>query len=202
MVFQEAFGVNAHIRDVTDRFARQGYAAIAPEVYHRTAAAGAEIPYSDFLSARPHMQALTPEGMQADIRATHGFLASQTKDSIAAVGYCLGGGLAYLASTTVPLKAAISYYGGRIAEYIDRASQVSSPILFFWGGRDSHISPEIRQTIERGMQASKYPSIQTTFSDAEHAFFCDARASYNPKAAKISWEWTLTFLDQNLGNPQ
>src|ERR1700683_1079339 len=71
MVFQEAFGVNAHIRDVTERVAREGYVAVAPELYHRTAP-GFEAGYTDFPSVMPHMQAMTEEGASKDIQATYG----------------------------------------------------------------------------------------------------------------------------------
>src|SRR5580700_856967 len=73
IVFQEAFGVNAHIRDVADRFAREGYLCISPELFHRTAP-GLETGYTDFSLVAPHMQALTDPGLEADIRATHGWL--------------------------------------------------------------------------------------------------------------------------------
>src|ERR1700689_4820408 len=73
IVFQEAFGVNPHIRDVADRFAREGYLAIAPELFHRTAP-GLEAGYTNFTEVVPHMQALTNEGLEGDIRAAHGWL--------------------------------------------------------------------------------------------------------------------------------
>ncbi len=198
IVFQEAFGVNAHIRDVAERFARQGYAAIAPEMFHRTGP-GFEGSYGAFGEAKPHIDQLTPQGIDADIRAAHSFLTSIAPSRIAAVGYCLGGTVAFLASATVLLKAAVSYYGGRIAPSIARAAQLSSPMLFIWGGRDEHIGPEVRQTVEQGMQASLHPSIQVTFSDADHGFFCDRRSSYNPRAAQLAWNVTLSFLDHHLG---
>ncbi len=198
MVFQEVFGITAHIRDVTDRFARQGYAALAPEMYHRTAP-GFEGSDDDFPASRAHAQAMTPEGIAVDVRAAHNFLAEHIGDKVAAVGYCLGGSFAYLACATVPLKAAVSYYGGRIADHLDRVSQLTAPMLLLWGGRDKHITSEVRHKVEGALQASKYPSIQVTFSDADHAFFNDTRPSYNAKAAKLSWDLTLSFFDQNLG---
>src|SRR5215467_13794103 len=73
MVFQEAFGVNAHIRDVTERFAGQGYLAIAPDLFHRTAP-GFESGYEDFSVVMPHLGALTDAGLEADIRAAYGWL--------------------------------------------------------------------------------------------------------------------------------
>src|ERR1700689_3066316 len=73
LVFQEAFGVNAHIRDVTERFAREGYLAIAPELFHRDGP-GIDIPYGDIASAMPHMAAMTIPGMEADERAAYDWL--------------------------------------------------------------------------------------------------------------------------------
>jgi carboxymethylenebutenolidase len=96
LVFQEAFGVNAHIRDVADRFAREGYLAIAPELFHRTAP-GLEAGYTDFPAVMPHMQALTNEGLEADIRAAHDWLRKAVPElKICATGYCMGGRTAWL----------------------------------------------------------------------------------------------------------
>src|ERR1700685_1180552 len=117
LVFQEAFGVNAHIRDVTERLAREGYVSIAPELYHRTAP-GFEGKYDDFPSVVPHMKAMTVEGTTQDIRAAYDFLVGDTqvrKEAIASIGFCMGGRASFLAHATVPLQAAISFYGGGIA---------------------------------------------------------------------------------------
>ena len=80
LVFQEAFGVNAHIRDITERFAREGYVAIAPELFHRTAP-GFEGRYDDFPSAMQHLQALTEAGQAADLRAAYDWLCGQAQVS-------------------------------------------------------------------------------------------------------------------------
>src|SRR5580698_492027 len=73
LVMQEAFGVNAHIRDVTERFAREGYLAVAPELYHRTGE-GADIKYGDFQSAMPHIKALKDSTLEADFKAAYDWL--------------------------------------------------------------------------------------------------------------------------------
>src|SRR5579871_3618764 len=98
IVFQEAFGVNAHIRDLTERFAGQGYLAIAPELFHRTAP-GFEGSYTDFASVVPHMKALTDEGLTADTRASFEWLQREAKGlATGAIGYCMGGRTACLAA--------------------------------------------------------------------------------------------------------
>ena len=115
-MFQEAFGVNAHMRDVTERFAREGYLSISPELFHRTAP-GLEAGYNNFAEVMPHMQALTDAGLEADVRAAYEWLEeSDAKDlMIGSTGYCLGGRTSIQAALTVPLNCAVSYYGGGIA---------------------------------------------------------------------------------------
>ncbi len=108
LVFQEAFGVNAHIRNVTERFAAEGFLAISPELFHRTAP-GFECGYSEFALATPHLQAITEQGLDADVRAAFGWLEREgVGGNSAAVGYCLGGRAAFVANSAVPLKAAAS----------------------------------------------------------------------------------------------
>jgi carboxymethylenebutenolidase len=197
MVFQEAFGVNSHIRSVADRFAEAGYVVIAPELYHRSAPEF-EGKYEDITAAMAQARQVTPEGLAHDVRASYEFLQQSAGDKIACVGYCMGGRVSFVANVTVPVKAAASYYGGGLADLIGRASDCSAPMLFFWGEQDQHIPSEQRQKVAEGMLESKHQSVQVTFSDAGHAFFNDQRPSYNPAAAKLAWELTLSFFEQNL----
>ncbi len=93
LVFQEAFGVDHHIRKVADKFADAGYIAIAPELFHRTTSPGTTIPYTDFESVRPHISPLTTEGLTNDIKACHGWLLQHPgvrHNKIGAVGFALG----------------------------------------------------------------------------------------------------------------
>jgi carboxymethylenebutenolidase len=202
LVFQEAFGVNGHIRDVTDQFGRQGYLAIAPELYHRTAP-GFESGYVDTGAAFGHLRALTDPGLEADIRAAHAWLQTNGQTKIAAVGYCMGGRTACLAALTVPLACAVSYYGGGIAPnknnrgLLDRLKDVNAPMLFFWGGLDDHIPPEAVQAVTGALRAAAKPHTNVEFSFAGHAFFNDQRESYNSAAAAQSWPLTLVFLESH-----
>jgi len=205
LVFQEAFGVNAHIRDVTERFAREGYLSISPELFHRTAP-GLEAGYNNFAEVMPHMQALTDAGLEADIQAAYEWLEeSDAKDlMIGSTGYCLGGRTSIQAALTVPLNCAVSYYGGGIAPggrfpaLIDRLKNLNTPTLYFWGGLDAHIGPDAVQAVTTTLNESKKDYVNVVFSKADHGFFCDARASYNPVAAKQAWSLTLEFLNLHL----
>jgi carboxymethylenebutenolidase len=200
LVFQEAFGVNPHIRNVTERFATQGFVAIAPELFHRTAPAKFEGSYDNFASSMPHMQGLKEVTLTQDIRATYEWLKGHTKtgENIASVGYCMGGRTSFLANTVVPLKAAISYYGGNIPQFLGNAAKSSGPLLLIWGDLDKHIPAEQRQQVGDALRHTKKVFSDVTFSDADHGFFCDERASYQPKAARISWDLTKSFLDTYL----
>ena len=197
LVFQEAFGVNAHIRDVTERFAKQGYVAIAPELFHRTAP-GFDGSYNDFPGVMPHLQALTPDGLIADARAAFDWLQKNPRvlpNSTACVGYCMGGRASFLANTALPLKAAISYYGGGIAPaLLPRTPQIHAPMLFFWGALDAHIPQDQIRSVMDAMKAANKIYVNVEFSDANHGFFRDVHASYKETAAKQSWDLSLRFL--------
>ena len=201
LLFQEAFGVNAHIRDLAGRFAAERFLVIAPELFHRTAP-GFECAYTDFPLATPHLQAITEKGLDADVRAAFGWLEREgVGGNAAAVGYCLGGRVAFVANSAVPLKAAASYYGGRIPPLLGRTPQLSGPMLFCWGGQDHHIPEADRQAVVSSLRDANKVFVNVLFSDADHGFFCDARASYHPAAAAQAWNVTTTFLDRYCPKP-
>jgi carboxymethylenebutenolidase len=198
IVFQEIFGVNAHIRDVAERFAKQGYVAIAPELFHRTAP-GFDVGYTDLQICMPHMQALTPEGVIADARAAFDWLQKSPRalpGAVTSLGFCMGGRCSFLANSAVPLKAAVSFYGTAIAPaHLGRSAQQHGPMLFFWGGLDSRIPRDQTRSVIDAMAEAKKTFVNVEFSDADHGFFCDARASYKESAAKQAWSLTLKFLE-------
>ena len=198
MVFQEAFGVNAHIRDVTERFAEQGYVAVAPELFHRTAPAGFEVSYKDFAAVRPHMQAVTLEAAEADVRAAYDWLHSNSQvrhDDISCVGFCMGGRVSFVADSVLPLHAAVSFYGGGIApDLLSRAASLHGPILLIWGGLDKHITPKVRRSVVDAVAAQHKPYVNAEFSQADHGFFCDQRSAYEPRSARQAWALTVEFL--------
>ena len=197
ILLQEAFGVNHHIRSVADRLAQAGYVVVAPELFHRTAAPGLEIPYNDFPSAMPHFQGITNEGLTADVQAAHAWLTGQpdvAADKIGSIGFCLGGRVSFLANAVLPLTAGVSYYGGGLPQLKDRAADLHAPHLFFWGGLDQHISKDDITEIIAAVDAAKKPYVNTVISYADHGFNCDERPSYNAAAAAEAWALTLAFF--------
>ncbi|MGB6625674.1 MAG: dienelactone hydrolase family protein [Candidatus Acidiferrales bacterium] len=209
LVFQEAFGVNAHIRDVTRRIAKQGFVAIAPELFHRTALPGFEGSYSDFQSVMPHVMGLKDAQLEADIRAAHEALTRHSRvdpERTACIGFCMGGRVSFLADLILPVRAAISFYGGGIAKnergpgLLERAGEIRAPILLFWGGLDKHIGPEQRQAVGDALRNARKTFASMEFADADHGFCCDARPSYNEMAAEHAWVLSMAFLETNLKN--
>lgn len=201
LVFQEAFGVNEHIRDVTKRLATAGFIAAAPELYHRTAP-GFEGSYENVSPSLALSRSLTVSGLEDDIKATHDLLVKdQSCDGrIASIGFCMGGRVSFIANSTVPLRAAVSFYGGGIAPaLLDRAPHQRAPILLLWGGLDKHIDEEQRRSVRSALDDAGKPFVDTLFSTADHGFFCDRRASYNPAAAREAWALAIAFLGVNLG---
>jgi carboxymethylenebutenolidase len=196
IVLQEAFGVNSHIRNVADRFAREGYVSIAPELFHRTAP-GFEGDYTNFPAVMPHARAVTPAGAEADLRASFAWLQAQkdvSKDKIFSVGFCMGGRVSFLANAALPLSASVSFYSGGMHDLLDRVPRLHAPILLFWGGLDKHITVEHRRAVTDALTANGKTYVNVEFSDADHGFFCDERVAYNPQAARQAWALMLEFL--------
>ena len=198
LLFQEAFGVNHHIRSVSDRFAAEGYVAIAPELYHRTAPPGFEGSYSDFPAVMPHARAVTTETAEADIQSAYDGLRANDKvkaSEISSVGFCMGGRVSFIANSSVRLRAAVSFYGGGIAPgLLDRAAKLQAPSLLIWGGLDKHITPEHRRAVAEALSAEKKIYVNAEFSRADHGFFCDERSAYELHSARQAWALTLEFL--------
>jgi carboxymethylenebutenolidase len=116
----------------------------------------------------------------------------------------MGGMVAFLAALTLPVACAISFYGGGIAPsaqrpgLLDRAADLRAPMLLIWGGRDKHLTPDVVRSVTDALRAANQNFVNVEFSDADHAFFCDARPSYNAVAAAEAWPLTLAFLKTHI----
>lgn len=201
LILQEAFGVNRHIRNVAERFASLGYVAYAPDLYHRTSQ-GFEGDYENSQPSMQQMKLMTDDGLIQDLQATYALITRDPRvdaSRIASSGYCMGGRASFMANAVLPLKAAIAYYGGRIApDLLPRAMEQHGPILLFWGGKDQHVGQEQPRAVADALRAAGKVYADVTFSEAEHGFFCDVRKSWNPDAAKESWALATAFLTDHL----
>jgi carboxymethylenebutenolidase len=192
VVIQEIFGVNHHIRSVTDRFAGLGYVAIAPALFDRIEP-GFECGYSpeEVQGAMKFVANPPIPGWLQDIAAAREAIADVGK--IAVTGFCLGGTLSYGAAANLPgFAVAVGYYGGMIAQMADQAPKI--PTMLHFGELDAHIPMSDVATIKE-----KQPGVEIyTYANADHGFQCDERGSFQPEAAQIAWGRTLRFIDSHI----
>ncbi|MDB4965042.1 MAG: hypothetical protein JWN44_731 [Myxococcales bacterium] len=212
LVFEEIFGVNAHIRDVTKRLAGEGYVAIAPDYHHRAWEPGTQRGYTDADMKRGMelIPKLTLEGLTADINATIGYVKTRPEadaTKLGAIGFCIGGHIAYLAAATQPITATASFYGGGIATFgpgggpktVERSKDIKGRILCLFGKNDPMITQDQVATIKAALEAGKVRHEVVVYDDATHGFFCDQRGSYNAKSAADAWERVKKLFKEELG---
>jgi len=192
VVIQEIFGVNAHIRAVTNRFAVDDYLAIAPAVFDHVRP-GFDVGYD----AESRVQGIEIVGKidreqtMRDVAAAIDVAKEGGKVGI--VGYCFGGSIAWAAACTLPdLSAAVGYYGGQILAMKDMRPRV--PTMLHFGDKDQHIPiAGVREF------ATLHPNVQVCTYPAEHGFNCDQRDSYDAPSAALAWTRTLEFFRKHLG---
>jgi carboxymethylenebutenolidase len=194
VVIQEAFGVNSHIRSVTDGFAKDGFLAVAPALFDRIER-GVELSYTgeDLQKGVGLIRQGNPADRVKDVAAAIDYARRETGKKVGVIGYCLGGSMAWLAATRLDPAAAVGYYGGQITQYA--AEKPKAPIMLHFGLDDTHIpKAEIDAKV-----AAVYPDIPIFwYEGAGHGFNCNDRASYNPEAAKLARERSLEFLKKHL----
>ncbi len=207
IVYMEIFGVNAHIRDVTERVAREGYVAIAPDYFHRTGP-GVELGYDEegMAAGMKLLGALQADEMIADANATLAYLRARPDvrgDRIGALGFCIGGHMTYLTACTTDVQVAAPFYGGGIAapqgpggapSTVSRTAGIKGAILCLFGGQDALIPPDQVDAIRKAIEEAGVRGEVVVFDDADHGFHCDQRASYNEAAAKDAWQRVTTLF--------
>lgn len=191
VVLQEIFGLNAHIRSVADRFAAEGYLAVAPALFDRVRP-GIELDYrpQDVTEGAAIRARTTMDAALADVHAA--VCEASSAGPVGVVGYCWGGTLAYAAAARLEgVAASVCYYGGGIAGLL--AEPPHAPTIMHFGARDAHIP---LTDVDKIRQA--YPHLSVFVYDADHGFNCDARASYDAAAADLARQRTLAFLADKL----
>ena len=189
VVIQEIFGVNAHIRAVTDGFAADGYTAIAPCMFDRIRR-GIELGYSaaEADEGRGYMQELKPEQTLRDLAAAIAVVKHAGR--VATVGYCWGGAQSYRAACLLPIDCAVVYYG----KAQDAGGPPHCPVLYHFGSEDKNIP---LADVAR-MRALHPNGIFHIYEGAGHGFNCELRHSYDAAAAALARRRTLQFLEQHL----
>ena len=212
IVVQEIFGVNAHIRDVAERFAREGYVAIAPAIYQRLAP-GFETGYTpeSIKIGREYKTQTKADELLSDLQATIDHLKQHPKvkgDAIGSIGFCFGGHVVYLGATLPEIKATASFYGAGIATWcpgsndneptVARTAEIKGTIYLFFGNEDASIPATEVEQIEVTLKQHDIPHRLFRYDGADHGFFCDQRGSYSPEAAAAAWVQVKQLFQQTL----
>jgi carboxymethylenebutenolidase len=200
VLIQEIFGVNQHIREVADQYAADGYVVLAPDVFWRTEPR-VELGYegADRDRGIAIMQQTDFSKTLKDLGATAQALRAlpELDGNIAAIGYCLGGRLAYNAAASGFVDAAVAYYGGGIQNQLERAAEIKVPIQFHYAEEDASIPlTAVGQVKERfaGRDNAEFH----VYTGAHHGFNCPHRATYQQRASALAHGRTLVFLANHL----
>jgi len=211
VVLQEIFGVNDHIRDLTRRFAQEGYIAIAPALYQRQAP-DFETGYTaeDIKIGKIYKEQTKAEELLGDIQVAIDYLISNTPvkaNGIGCIGFCFGGHVAYLASTLSDIHATASFYGAGITTWtpgggeptINRTKDIRGATIYcFFGQEDASIPLTEVKKIRAALNKNQVLHRIFVYEGADHGFFCDQRASYNEEAATDAWQQVMRLFREEL----
>jgi carboxymethylenebutenolidase len=195
VVLQEWWGLVPHVKDVCDRFAAEGFVALAPDLYHGKSATSPD-------EAGKMMMALDIDRAEKDLRGAINFLLdhpSVAGDSVGTVGFCMGGALSlYAASKNEQVGACVVFYGVHPNVKPD-LENLRAPVLGLFAERDKSVPPASVRELERRLNELGKPNEMHVYPDADHAFFNDTRPEvYKADAARDAWQRTINFFRANL----
>jgi carboxymethylenebutenolidase len=198
VVVQEIFGVNSHIRQVTDGYAAEGYVAVAPAAFHRVKP-GVELGYTDAdmgegFGYKTAVEALPAPGVMQDIQAAIDHAAQVSGGKVGIVGYCWGGLLTWRSACTLKgLSAAAPYYGGGVTTEAETARQPLVPVMAHFAEEDTWIPMDTVASFQRA-----HPEVTVHTYAAHHGFNCDQRGSWHAPSAQLARQRTLAFFKAHL----
>jgi carboxymethylenebutenolidase len=204
LLWQEIFGVNAHIQTVARQYALAGFVVLAPDVFWRQQRRVA-LGYAGDAFARGRALAgtLQAETLRDDVLTALGALRALPATAgcrTGSIGYCLGGRLAYLTAVWDDVDAAVAYYGGGIQDQLQRLADVRCALQFHYAGHDEHIPPAAVERVREAI-ADRVASGQAelhVYADAHHGFNCWERGSYHAPSAALALGRSLRFLAERL----
>lgn len=200
VVIQEIFGVSKFVRAVTDNFAARGYVALAPDLFWRIEPGIQLDPLVE--AERNRAFSLFPKfnvdlGVK-DIEAAIHYLRGPEKcTKVGAVGYCLGGLLAYLTATRTDVDASVGYYGVSIENRLGEASNIKKPLMLHIAGKDGFVPPEAQKKISDGLKNNPLVTI-CTYPEMDHGFARSGGDHYDQANAELANGRTATFFRQHL----
>jgi len=214
VVVQAIWGIDAQLRDTVRRYAKEGYIAIAPDIYTGLGAPSADGAV-DFTPYRAIAAQLSDDVVDADLVAAANFIrqgAGGAPQKIGVTGFCMGGGITLRATvdSASTFSAASVFYGkvrystsensnGAITPIsLDYAPNIGVPLAGSWGARDTSILPDDVKALDAKLVELKKPHDFFIYEGAGHAFFDDTRESYVPAAAADAWVRTLAWFKGHL----
>src|ERR1041385_6062783 len=194
VVLQEIFGVNSFMRSVADWYAAHGFVALCPDLFWRMER-GVELTEADRAKAFAFYQQLDEAKAVEDSAAALEFLRKHPACSgrAGAVGFCLGGNLAYLLSVRFKPDCAVGYYGVSIEKTLEEARNLSSPLMLHIAGRDQHCPAEAQAAIHQTLDSNPLVTIHT-YPDRDHAFGRPSGEHYHQADAELADLRSLEFL--------
>jgi carboxymethylenebutenolidase len=200
VIVQEIFGVNAHIRAVAEQYALNGFVVLAHDLFWRQERR-VELGYDAAGLKRGFELAagLQQDEVLADLSLVSAALRGRAEvggRKCGALGFCLGGRLAYQAAAMGVIDAAVCYYGGGIHEHLDKAGAIRCPLLFHYAERDDHIPLTAVEAVRAAM-VGKDAEIHL-YAGARHGFNCWERGSYHPPSAALAQGRSVGFLARHL----
>jgi carboxymethylenebutenolidase len=197
IVVQEWWGLNDHIKDIAQRLAREGFVALAPDLYSRL---GYKVA-TDANEAARLMESLSSQAALRDLNAATKFLQQQPgvdPQRIGVVGFCMGGTFALMMATNnSTIKASVPFYGK--VPPIETLNYLLCPVLYHYGAKDGWVTKQEVDRLKEGLAKYGKPGEVHTYPDAGYAFFNDTRPdAYSAQDAKRAWERTLQFFRQHL----
>jgi carboxymethylenebutenolidase len=204
LVVQEIFGVHEHLKDVCRRFAREGYLAVAPELYARQ---GDPTKFTDWKQLFAEIVNKVPDAqVMSDLDAAVAWAGKSGSGDVKRVGvtgFCWGGRITWLYCAHSPqVKAGVAWYGRLVGETsplqpkypIDVVADLKAPVLGLYGGQDQGIPLADVEKMRAALAAAKNPSEIVVFPDAPHGFNADYRPSYRPDDAREGWRQALAWF--------
>ena len=201
VVIQEIFGVNSHMREMCQRFANAGYAALSPDLFH-SVGPDIQLGYTpdDIAKGREIRGKLDTDKVLEDVRAAFDALGTrpETKGKkLGVTGYCWGGFVTYLAACRCKPAAVSAYYGGGIVNFLKEADKIAAPIQFHFGEKDPGIPMAEVDQIKAKLKGRANADV-FVYPGADHGFNCNDRKSYQEAAAKLAWERTMQLFGKHL----
>ena len=193
LVIQEWWGLVQHIKNVCDRFAAEGFTALAPDMYHGKTADEPD-------GAGKLFMALNIAQAEKDLRGAVDYLASQSSTrKVGAVGFCMGGQLALFAATVNPKVGAVVDFYGIHPNVKPDYTKLQGPVLGLFAEKDAFVKPDDARALDAAIKKAGKQSTVHIYPNVDHAFFNDERKdAYNEAAASDAWRKTLTFFRQNV----